>query len=69
MLAVREGLNKLKDVIDNAEIKKEAHKQGYISRFRTYDASIDNKKIDKLCEDLMKRLEIFTNVLQLKEHY
>ena len=67
MMAVREGLNKLKSAIESAEIKKEAHRQGYISRFRTYDASYDNKKIDILCEDLMKRLELFTNILQLKD--
>lgn len=69
MIAVREGLNKLKSAIDQAELKKEAHKQGYLSRFRTFDASYDNKKIDVLCEDLMKRLELFTNLLQLKEEY
>lgn len=69
MMAVREGLNKLKSSIDQAELKKEAHRQGYISRFRTYDASYDNKKIDVLCADLMKRLELFTNLLQLKEEY
>ena len=69
MISVREGLNKLQDAINKAEIKKEAHRQGYISRFRTYDASYDNKKIDILCEDLMKRLELFTNILQLKEEY
>ena len=67
MISVREGLNKLQDAINKAEIKKEAHRQGYISRFRTYDASYDNKKIDILCEDLMKRLELFTNILQLKD--
>tara|TARA_A100001015_G_scaffold190439_1_gene212161 strand:- start:389 stop:832 length:444 start_codon:yes stop_codon:yes gene_type:complete len=67
MIAVREGLNKLKAAIDNALLKREAHRQGYVSRFRTYDASIDNKKIDSLCEDLMKRLELFTNLIQLKE--
>lgn len=69
MIAVREGLNKLKSAIDQAELKKEAHRQGYVSRFRTYDASYDNKKIDVLCEDLMKRLELFTNLIQLKEGY
>jgi len=69
MMAVRDGLNKLKGAIDQAEIKKEAHRQGYVSRFRTFDAGYDNKKIDVLCEDLMKRLELFTNLLQLKEEY
>jgi hypothetical protein len=67
MIAVREGLNKLRAAIETAQLKKEAHKQGYVSRFRTYDASVDNKKIDTLCEDLMKRLELFTNLVQLKE--
>jgi len=67
MIAVREGLNKLNSAIENAEVKREAHRQGYVSRFRTYDASGDNKKIEILCEDLMKRLELFTNLIQLKE--
>ena len=67
MMVVREGLNKLKSAIDIAEMKKEAHKQGYISRFRTYDASSDNKTIEALTEDLMRRLELFSNLIQLKE--
>lgn len=67
MLSVREGLNKLQNAIDKAEIKKEAHQQGYFSRFRTYDATGDNKEIEFLCEDLMKRLELFTNIITLKE--
>lgn len=69
MMAVREGLNKLNAAIENAEVRREAHRQGYVSRFRTYDASNDNKKIDTLCEDLMKRLELFTNLVSLKESY
>ena len=67
MLSVREGLNKLQSAIDKAELKKEAHAQGYFSRFRTYDAANDNKKIESLSEDLMKRLELFTNIIKLKE--
>ena len=67
MMVVREGLNKLKSAIDIAEMKKEAHKQGYVSRFRTYDASNDNKTIEALTEDLMRRLELFSNLIQLKE--
>ena len=67
MMAVREGLNKLNLAIENAELKREAHRQGYLSRFRTYDASSDNSRIEILCEDLMKRLELFTNLIQLKE--
>ena len=67
MIAVREGLNKLNLAIENAELKREAHRQGYLSRFRTYDASSDNRRIEILCEDLMKRLELFTNLIQLKE--
>jgi hypothetical protein len=67
MISVREGLNKLQDAINKAEIQREAHRQGYLSRFRTYDATDDNKKIEILNEDLMKRLELFTNLIQLKE--
>ena len=67
MIAVREGLNKLQAAISNAELKREAHRQGYVSRFRTYDATSDNKKIENLNEDLMKRLELFSNLIQLKE--
>lgn len=64
MMAIREGLNKLKGAIEAAQIRKNVHEEGYLSRYRTYDASQDNKKIESLTEDLMKRLEIFSTLLK-----
>ena len=62
MMAVRESLNKLKDTIQAAQLRKELHEQGYFTRFRTFDASADNKKIEQITEDLMIRLELFSKL-------
>ena len=62
MLAVRESLNKLQSYIETAELRKEAHKNGYFSRFRNYDATGDNIIIEKLTTEVLDRLEIFSTV-------
>jgi hypothetical protein len=45
-------------------MRYDAHVAGYISRWRTFDASLDNKSIDGLTIELMKRLELFSTLLK-----
>ena len=65
MLEVKEGLRDLRDSIERAKLRYEAHKGGYITRFRTFDAGPDNAIIEKKAADLMTRLELFTNLMKL----
>lgn len=62
MMSVREGLQKLEQAIQQAIIRREVFQNGYLTRFRTYDASHDNKKIQMLTDDLMERLEVFSTI-------
>ncbi len=64
MLSVRESMKKLTDTTEQAKLRREVHQLGYLSRWRTYNASIDNKKIEVETDVLLTRLEIFTNLLQ-----
>jgi hypothetical protein len=65
MCEVRDGLRDLQIAIERTRLKYEAHKGGYISRFRTFDATPDNVLIDKKSKDLMERLNLFTNLMKL----
>jgi hypothetical protein len=64
MISVRESLSTLEDAISTAQMRYDAHVAGYISRWRTFDASLDNKRIDGLTIELMKRLELFSTLLK-----
>ncbi len=65
MSEVRDGLRDLQIAIERTKLKYEAHKGGYISRFRTFDATPDNVLIDKKSKELMDRLSLFTNLMKL----
>ena len=65
MLQVKEGLRDLREVIERAKLRYEAHRGGYVTRFRTFDASDDNAIIEKKASELMTRLELFTNLMKL----
>lgn len=65
MIQVKDGLNDLQTAIERARLKYEAHRGGYVTRFRTFDASEDNIIIERKAKDLMTRLELFTNLMKL----
>lgn len=65
MMEVRDGLKELQTSIERARLRYEAHKGGYVSRFRTFDATADNVLIEKKANQLMERLELFTNLMKL----
>jgi|TARA_Y100000817_G_C16858654_1_gene544978 hypothetical protein len=65
MMEVRDGLKDLQTCIERARLRYEAHRGGYVSRFRTFDASVDNVKIEKKTKQLMIRIEIFTQLMKL----
>lgn len=65
MVEVRDGLNDLITSIERAKLRYEAHKGGYVSRFRTFDASTDNVLIEKKSRQLMVRIELFTELMKL----
>jgi len=65
---VAEALVKLQDAIERAKLRYEAHKSGYVSRFRTFDATRDNQIIKNKAACLMNRLELFTNLMKLPPH-
>jgi hypothetical protein len=65
MIQVKDGLQDLQTAIERARLKYEAHKGGYITRFRTFDASEDNVIIERKASDLMTRLDLFTSLMKL----
>lgn len=65
MIQVKDGLNDLQTAIERARLKYEAHRGGYVTRFRTFDASEDNIIIERKAKDLMTRLDLFTNLMKL----
>lgn len=65
MIQVKDGLHDLQTAIERARLKYEAHKGGYITRFRTFDASEDNVIIERKASDLMTRLDLFTSLMKL----
>lgn len=65
MLQVKSALVDLKDAIERAKLRYEAHRSGYITRFRTFDASEDNAVIENKASELMTRLELFTRMMKL----
>jgi len=66
MLSVKQALQDLSDTIHKIKLKIHVHNNGYFSRFRTYDARKDNKKIQRKIDELMYRLDVFTKILKLK---
>tara|TARA_B100000674_G_scaffold145449_1_gene114919 strand:- start:5228 stop:5578 length:351 start_codon:yes stop_codon:yes gene_type:complete len=65
MVEVRDGLRELQTCIERAKLRFEAHKGGYLSRFRAFDASADNAKIEQKAKQLMVRIELFTQLMAL----
>lgn len=65
MLSVKQGLQDLSDTIHKIKLKIHVHNNGYLSRFRTYDARKDNKKIQEKIDELMYRLDVFTKLLKM----
>ena len=63
--SVEDALTDFADVIQRTKLKEEAHKGGYVTRFRTFDASDDNKLIEKKATVLMERLDLFTKLMKL----
>jgi len=66
MLAVQDALKELSDTIQRIKLKIHVHNNGYLSRFRTYDARNDNKKIQEKVDELMSRLDLFTKLLRME---
>jgi hypothetical protein len=64
---VRDGVRDLQIAIERTKLKYDAHRGGYLSRFRTFDATADNVVIEKKAKDLMERLELFTKLMNLPE--
>ena len=65
MVEVRDGLRELQTCIERAKLRFEAHKGGYLRRFRAFDASADNAKIEQKAKQLMVRIELFTQLMAL----
>jgi len=64
---VRDGVRDLQIAIERTKLKYDAHRGGYLSRFRTFDATTDNVVIEKKAKDLMERLDLFTKLMNLPE--
>lgn len=65
MNQVKECLVNLNTAIERAKLRYEAHRGGYVTRFRAFDASQDNIIIEKKSKELMNCLELFTNLMKL----
>jgi len=62
---VKNGLNELQTAIERAKLRYEAHRSGYLTRFRTFDATRDNVVIEKKSNELMHRIDLFTHLVKL----
>ena len=62
---VQDGLRDLQVAIERARLRYDAHKGGYITRFRTFDATEDNMIIERKADELMTRLDLFTSLMKL----
>lgn len=65
MQQVQDGLRDLQVAIERARLRYDAHKGGYITRFRTFDATEDNMIIERKADELMTRLDLFTSLMKL----
>ncbi len=69
MIEVKKSLVELQTAIERAQLRQQAHNSGYVTQFRTFDATHDNHIIDSKVKQLMKRIELFTQLLQLNQNY
>lgn len=63
--SVATALKELQDEVDRARLRLSVHQNGWVTRFRTYDARVDNTRIEKKSKELMSRLDIFTKLIKL----
>ena len=63
--SVATALKELQDEVDRARLRLSVHENGWVTRFRTYDARSDNTRIEKKSKELMSRLDIFTKLIKL----
>ena len=63
--SVAAALKELQDEVDRARLRLSVHDNGWVTRFRTYDARVDNTRIEKKSKELMSRLDIFTKLIRL----
>lgn len=67
--SVSAALKELQDEVDRARLRLSVHENGWVTRFRTYDARTDNVRIEKKSKELMSRLDIFTKLIKLRVPY
>jgi len=58
------ALKELQDAIDRTRLKLSVHEAGWVTRFRTFDARIDNVHIERKTQELMGRLDIFIKLIR-----
>ena len=58
-------IQRIKDLVNTAKLKQEIHAKGYVTRWRTYDATSDNIVIEKSIEELHQQLKLFSDLIKL----
>lgn len=58
-------IEKLKNLIERAKLKLSIHKNGYLTRFRTFDATPDNTLIAHQIKQMQEKLDLFTKLIKL----
>lgn len=58
-------VEKLKNLIERAKLKLSLHNSGYITRFRTFDATADNLLISHQIKEMQEKLDLFTKLIKL----
>jgi hypothetical protein len=58
-------IQRIKDLINTAKLKHDIHTKGYLTRWRTYDATSDNIVIEKSIEELHLQLKLFSDLIKL----
>ena len=59
------SIEKLKNLIERAKLKLSLHNSGYITRFRTFDATQDNVLISHQIKIMQEKLDLFTKLIKL----
>ena len=66
--AVELALKDLQDTVDRTRLKLSVHQSGWVTRWRTFDARMDNFLIEKKAKELMSRLDVFSKLIRLEKH-
>lgn len=55
----------IEDLMNRAKIRLNVHQSGYVTRWRTFDATPDNVQIENKIKELQEKLDLFTKLIKM----